>query len=192
MQPQDSAEPLSRFFIALVPPQPVQDYANQVKQVFRDRFHSKAAFRSPPHITLQPPFQWPERDRDTLTAALTKFAASQQSLPIMLDGFAAFPPRVIYIDVVKSPELMALKPALMDFTEAQLGLIDKKDRNRPFKPHLTVAFRDLKPAAFRRAWPEFESQPVHFEFMAEALTLLRHSGQRWEVFGQVPLQNSAD
>ncbi|NJM47154.1 MAG: hypothetical protein HC860_14125 [Alkalinema sp. RU_4_3] len=41
-----------RYFIALLPPQEMQDYANQVRQYFSDRYNSHKAFSSPPHITL--------------------------------------------------------------------------------------------------------------------------------------------
>ncbi|NEP18594.1 MAG: 2'-5' RNA ligase family protein [Leptolyngbya sp. SIO4C1] len=181
---------LLRFFIALVPPPPVQDYANQVKQYFAERYRSRKALNSPPHITLQPPFKWPASQAEALAHGLASFAAGQRPLPVWLDGFAAFAPRVIYINVVKSAELMAIKPALIDFMAAEFDIVDKQDRNRSFKPHLTVAFRDLKPAAFRQAWPEFEHKAVQFDFVAAQLTLLRHNGQRWVIEQQPALGQS--
>ena len=62
-----------------------------------------------------------------------------------LDGFSAFAPHVIYIDVMKGDRLMNLQPKLLGHLEDQVGLVSKRDRNRSFVPHLTVAFRDLKP-----------------------------------------------
>ncbi|NEQ19818.1 MAG: hypothetical protein F6K28_10405 [Microcoleus sp. SIO2G3] len=46
------------YFIALLPPEEIQDYANQIKQYFADHYGSRHAQKSPPHITLQPPFEW--------------------------------------------------------------------------------------------------------------------------------------
>jgi 2'-5' RNA ligase len=57
---RDSAPHLARYFIALLPPQEMQDYANQVRQHFADHYASRKAFNSPPHITLEPPFEWPK------------------------------------------------------------------------------------------------------------------------------------
>ena len=181
---------LHRFFIALVPPEPIHAYANEIQQYFWEQYNSRKALNSPPHITLQPPFDWPEAEVERLMAALADFTADCQGVAISLPGFAAFPPRVIYIDVVRTPELMALHTALTTFMESQLGIVDKRARHRPFKPHMTVAFRDLKPAAFRKAWPEFKDKPLQYEFKAQALVLLRHNGQRWEIYQQFALDTT--
>lgn len=47
---------MSRFFIALLPPKHIRDYANEVKQEFADQYASRGAQNFPP-ITLQPPFE---------------------------------------------------------------------------------------------------------------------------------------
>jgi 2'-5' RNA ligase len=179
---------MSRFFIALLPPPEVQRYVTQVKEYFRDTYQSQAALRSPPHITLQAPFEWPTADAEQLFMTLAQFRASTSTIPLCLSGFGAFPPRVIFLAVEHTPALITLQAELSQYVEDTLGIVDRRSRDRPFRPHLTVAFRDLKPAAFRRAWPEFEPQTVQFDFEVQALTLLRHTGHRWAVEKQVPLQ----
>ncbi|WP_066380866.1 MULTISPECIES: 2'-5' RNA ligase family protein [unclassified Anabaena] len=171
----------SRFFIALLPPQHIQDYANEIKQHFADNYASKHAQKSPPHITLQPPFEWVNDDLSRMEASLLEFAQQQQPLSMTLSGFAAFVPRVIYINVVRSAELLSLQCDLMLHLEANLEIIDKVGKNRPFAPHLTVAFRDLTKQNFKAAWPEFEHRQLHFEFTADKLTLLIHDGRRWNI-----------
>lgn len=177
-----------RFFIALLPPLEVQQYATAIKEDFRDRYRSQAALKSPPHITVQPPFTWPVNDQDTLVTAISQFTPQHSPIPIQLSGFGAFPPRVIYIDVAQTPELMALQRDLSLYMADRLQIRDKRSRDRPFCPHLTVAFRDLKPAAFRQAWPEFESRQVSFTFRVSEITLLIHTGQRWVSHTQFPTQ----
>ncbi len=172
---------MSRFFIALLPPQDIQDYANQIKQYFADCYASSGALKSPPHITLQPPFEWPDDNLPLLEASLKEFASGQLPVAITLRGFHAFAPRVIYINVVKSQELLTLQADLMTYTESKLGIVDNVSKTRPFAPHVTVAFRDLTKQNFRTAWPEFEKRQLHFEFTAEKLTLLLHDGKRWNI-----------
>jgi 2'-5' RNA ligase len=172
---------MSRFFIALLPPQDIQDYANQIKQYFADNYASRHAQKSPPHITLQPPFEWADSDVSRLEASIREFASEQQPLPMTLSGFAAFAPRVIYIDVVRSQELLTLQADLMAYVEANLSIVDKVSKTRPFAPHMTVAFRDLTRQNFKAAWPEFENRQLHFEFIADKLTLLIHDGRRWNI-----------
>ncbi|MEM0979434.1 MAG: hypothetical protein AAGH78_04080 [Cyanobacteria bacterium P01_H01_bin.58] len=70
----------------------------------------------------------------------------------------------------------------------RLQVEDVRSRDRPFCPHLTVAFRDLKPGAFHQAWPEFELRQVAFSFAVPAITLLIHTGQRWVSHAQLPMQ----
>ncbi len=172
---------MSRFFIALLPPQQIQDYANEIKQHFADHYASRGAQKSPPHITLQPPFEWSDAHVPQLEASLKEFASTQQPIPITLNGYAAFPPRVIYINVVKSQALLTLQADLMGYVENHLEIVDKTSQTRPFTPHLTVAFRDLTKQNFRLAWPEFVQRSLNFDFTAEKLTLLLHDGQRWNI-----------
>ncbi|MBW4614912.1 MAG: 2'-5' RNA ligase family protein [Desmonostoc vinosum HA7617-LM4] len=172
---------MNRFFIALLPPQHIQEYANEIKQYFADKYASCYAQKSPPHITLQPPFEWADENVTLLEASLREFASRQQSITITLKGFRAFAPRVIYIDVVKSQELLTLQANLMTHTETDLRIVDQVSKERPFAPHMTVAFRDLTRQNFKAAWPEFEQRQLYFEFMAEQLTLLIHDGRRWHV-----------
>ncbi|MBD2252305.1 2'-5' RNA ligase family protein [Nostoc parmelioides] len=171
--------PKSRFFVALLPPQEIQDYANQIKQYFADHYASRHAQKSPPHITLQPPFEWVDNNISILETSLRDFASQQQSIPVTLSGFDAFAPRVIYINVERSPELLNLQTELIAHTEATLKIVDAVGKQRPFVPHMTVAFRDLTKQNFQAAWPEFANRQLDFEFTADKLTLLIHDGRRW-------------
>lgn len=172
---------MSLYFVALLPPQDIQDYANQIKQYFADNYASSHAQKSPPHITLQPPFEWVDHDVSCLEAAVWQFACRQQVFSVTLNGFAAFPPRVIYIDVVRNQELLTLQANLMAHMEASVGIVDQVGKQRPFAPHMTVAFRDLTKQNFQAAWPEFAHRQLYFEFTANKLTLLKHDGRRWNI-----------
>ncbi|MEM6754384.1 MAG: 2'-5' RNA ligase family protein [Cyanobacteria bacterium P01_C01_bin.38] len=169
------------YFIALLPPQDIQDYATEIKQYFADNYDSKHAFKSPPHITLQPPFEWDSGKLTDLEECLQKFVRGRNSIPITLDGYNAFAPRVIYIDVVKTSELMNLQADLMVYLESNLGIVDKVGKLRGFTPHMTVAFKDLRKSEFKAAWVEFENRELHFEFNAEKLTLLKHENKKWNI-----------
>nr|AEU11002.1 putative RNA ligase [Nostoc sp. 152] len=177
----------SRFFLALLPPQEIQEYANQIKQYFADNYASSGAQKSPPHITLQPPFEWADTNLSLLEATLKEFSTQQIPVPIVLSGFAAFAPRVIYIDVVRSPELLTLQADLMSSMEKNLGIVDSVSKTRSFTPHITVAFRDLTRKNFHAAWPEFEKRQLHFEFTADKLTLLIHDSRRWNIKSEFSL-----
>lgn len=183
---------MTRYFVALLPPLEMQDYVNQVRQQFADHYNSRKAFNSPPHITLKPPFEWDLNHREALVVGLTSFAQSISAIPITLHGFGAFPPRVIFIHVIPTPELLTAQAALQQFCLTKLGI---QNEARAFNPHMTVALHDLTPDSFQRAWLQFESQPLgltntpdgQYQFTARSLTLLHHDGQRWQIDQEIPI-----
>lgn len=174
------------FFIALLFPFEVEKYANKIKQHFANFYQSKAALKSPPHITLQPPFFWEKNNLINLENILQQFVKNYSPIPIELDGFSAFKPRVIYINVMKTPELLILQKELNLFLESSLQIIDKKSKHRSFSPHVTVGFKDLSRTNFYSAWDEFKNQQVSFKFTVNQLTLLSHNGQKWEIQSEFP------
>jgi 2'-5' RNA ligase len=176
------------FFIALLPPQELRQEITGLKEHFAEVYESRAALKSPPHITLHPPFKWQMGDLPPLAQSLEAFAANYEPIPIPLAGFGAFIPRVIYIKPLKTPELIIVYKALQAKLEAEFGLVDPKAKTRAFSPHVTVAFRDLKKSNFRKAWEIFETKAFEAEFTAESLTLLLHNGKRWEICQEFPFQ----
>lgn len=178
------------FFIALLPPQEIQDYATQVKEYFAQTYNSRHALKSPPHITLQPPFEWHLDHVPALEQCLSTFTPTHSPVPITLQGFGAFVPRVIYIKVLKTPELLTLQNDLMAYLETSLGIVDSTSKTRPFAPHMTVAFKDLTRQNFRTAWPEFQHRELAFEFTASQLTLLLHNGKRWTIHQEFPFSSN--
>lgn len=102
--------PQQRLFLALLPPPDLQEQVTAIKQQFAEQFASRAALRSPPHITLVPPFEWPTAQLAALTGSLEAFAKEQAPVAVELCGFGAFPPRVIYIHVEPSPSCNSFRP----------------------------------------------------------------------------------
>ncbi|GAB4464875.1 MAG: 2'-5' RNA ligase family protein [Elainellaceae cyanobacterium] len=176
----------ARFFIALVPPPAIQDYANGVIRELGDRFQSHTA-KAPPHVTLQPPFEWSPARAERLADELATFAQRQVSVPVHLLGFGQFSPRVLYIHVEKTAELLALQANLVEHLEQTLGIVDLKGRRRRFTPHVTVASRNLTPPTFQQAWALLKERSVDLKFQSDRLTLLQHSGQRWQIYREFSL-----
>lgn len=175
----------NRFFVALLPPQEIQDYVTEIKQHFASVYASCGALKSPSHITLQPPFEWSVEAVPSLEESLKTFALRHSPIPIILSGFGAFPPRVIYINVIKTPELMALQADLRAYLEENLGIVDLSQK-RSFAPHMTIAFRDLTRHKFYASWPEYQHRTLDFKFTASHLTLLIYTGQRWNIHSSLP------
>ena len=174
------------YFIALIPGEPVLTETRSLKYYFAEKYNTKAALRSPPHITLYMPFKWREDKEQQLQQSLASFARGRDPFVVELKGYGAFPPRVIFIDVERSEALQTLKTDLDQWMARDLKVLNEGKKERPFNPHLTVAFRDLKKPIFKTAWEEFQRKPFDAAFDANNLTLLRHNGQSWDVFRTFP------
>jgi len=178
---------LNEYFIAIIPPPPIYDKANALKNLFKDQYNSKASLNSPPHITLHMPFEWKE-DRETLLIEkLSDFVNGLPKPRITITGFDCFRPRVIFLNVQKTPELAKLQKELQSFCKRTFQLFNAQYRDLPFHPHLTLAFRDLKKNAFEEAWKEFEKKEFSASFLTERIALLKHNEKTWEVFKEFSL-----
>jgi 2'-5' RNA ligase len=171
---------IKRCFVALLPPPDIQAIARYIQREFTEQYNSRAAQKSPPHITLQPPFPWKLSKLPQVEQELANFAAQQNSFLVKLNGFAAFPPRVVYIDVVKTSILLNLQIDLIAHLKTTVGIENQSLQPRTFVPHMTVAFRDLTEPNFELAWQIFQGRSLQLEFLASSLSLLIHNGQQWQ------------
>lgn len=170
------------YFIALIPPSPVLEEVQALKEYFRDHYHSKAALKSPPHITLHMPFEWKVAKEEKLVNALQEFSIARKEFTISLSNFSCFEPKVIFLDVRPSDLLVSLQTELHRFCKIKLNLFNAQYRDLPFHPHLTLAFRDLKKEAFANAWAEFREKKYSADFLVNKIILLKHTGNHWTSF----------
>jgi 2'-5' RNA ligase len=180
----------SLYFIAIIPPQPVFDEAWQLKNYFKDHYQSKASLNSPPHITLHMPFEWRVEKEEYLISKLQEFASEHDGGVLQLLNFNAFPPRVIYVDVVKADWLERIQKELHRFCKRELNLFNANYKEHAFHPHLTLAFRDLRKQNFLRAWEEFSNREYQVSFLVSEIALLKHNGRSWDVFKKFNLLTS--
>lgn len=171
-----------------MPPSPIYEEALELKHYFKKQYNSRAALNSPPHITLHMPFWWKEDKEEMLSDNLRQFAANRTPVEIQLQNFSSFPPRVIFIDVVKNEMLTNLQKELERFCKQTFNLFNANYKERPFHPHLTLAFRDLKKPAYTAAWEEFSQRQYSASFVATNFTLLKHNGKVWETFEKILLK----
>lgn len=172
---------LQKYFIAIVPPEPLLSAIRDIKQQICDTYGTKGALRSPAHITLHMPFSWEEEREEKLIAALGAFSYAGP-IQTQLNGFACFEPRVVYIHVEESEPLLQLQQQLVKHVMRQLQLFNQSDDRRGFHPHITVAFRDLKKAVFYRLWEDYQHEAWQAAFQCRSFCLLKHTADHWQVF----------
>lgn len=178
------------YFLAVIPPEPIYTEALEIKQLFAKEYNSKAALKSPPHITLHMPFRLkPEREA-LLSEALNEVAKKTEAIPIHLEGFDHFNQRTVFMNVLENEKLEELFKAIMKTMKVNFNIFNAEYKDRGYHPHLTVAFRDLKKEQFKQAWPSFEDRPLSYTFAVTKFSLLKHNGKYWEVYKDFELANS--
>ncbi len=169
------------YFMAIIPPEPVYSYAFEQKTYFAHNFNSKAALKSPPHITLHMPFQLKEKKETLLINHLQAEARQRKAFHLEVNNFGVFEPRVIYLNVNKPDPLVHLQKSICSVMKTKLNLFNSNYKDQVFRPHITVAFRDLKKPLFYEAWEEYKAKKYNLSFQASAFVLLKHDGSKWQV-----------
>lgn len=176
------------YFIALIPPEPLRGQIQQLKLEVAEKFESSHSLNAPPHITLISPFRVSNEHLSGLQSILEVYAQGHQSFEVHLKDFATFPPRVIFIDVKTSDTLQQFQNKLENMIRAE-DAFGYNYTERPFHPHVTLAFKDLSKENFYKAWDEFKDRNMEETFLADHLYLLKHNGEIWEVFSEYSLDN---
>ena len=177
---------LQKYFIAIVPPEPLLSAIQQIKQAIFDDYGTKGALRSPGHITLHMPFSWEEEKEEKLITELSAFTF-HTSFQIQLKDYACFEPRVVFISVPENPVLFDLQRSLVKHARQKLQLFNQSDDMRGFHPHVTVAFRDLKKPVFCKLWERYQNEHFEAGFECSSICLLKHNDQRWEIYREFML-----
>ncbi len=178
------------YFIAVMPPETIQKEVTDLKFLFKDEYQAKHALKSPPHITLLPPFKWKEDREQELIVALDSFTETCKGFWVRLNGFGAFPPRVIFINVEENEELNSLFHQILKRFDKIFDIKKLIRNSERFNPHLTLATRDLKRENFQKAWGVFRKRSYDETFFADNVVLLKHNGGFWEVLSNSYFRNN--
>jgi 2'-5' RNA ligase len=178
---------LEKYFIAIVPPEPLLSEIQTIKLNIFEKYQSKGALRSPGHITLHMPFSFESDKEEKLIKCLNEFQF-KSSVDIPLNNYQCFEPRVVYIAVNENEKLNQLQKQLVQHVKKNLQLFNQSDDKRGFHPHITVAFRDLKKQNFYNVWNEYKEQTFRANFNCHSFCLLKHIEQKWIVYKEFLFQ----
>lgn len=173
------------YLIALVPGKELREHVRKLKLEMSDRFRTSHALKAPAHITLQMPFRREEEREQLILEKLRDFSTVRPPFEVSLNGFDAFPPRVIFLKVINHEPIKKLHAALNKFLKTKLQFT-QKELNEEIHPHMTLATRDLSKKMFHKAWPDFKDREFEATFHADSLHLLKHNGKHWELFEEFP------
>ncbi len=180
---------LGKYFIGLLPPAVIEAQFKTLKQGFAEQFHVKYTLQAPAHLTLKMPFRYKEAKERELAARLTAALETQAPFQLKLTRIGHFGRRNIHQQVASSESLMQLQTTLRSFCKRSLHLVEElSDRN--FQPHLTLAYKDLKPIHFEEVLEFARQNAVQGDFLVERAYLLKNVENRWQVIAPLPFGNS--
>ncbi|GAB4206534.1 MAG: 2'-5' RNA ligase family protein [Bacteroidia bacterium] len=173
----------SLYFIALIPPKEIYNHLHSLKEYIAQKYHCKQALKSPPHITLEPPFQYPPKKESFL---IQKINALNTLLPhknilVEINDYDVFLPKVVFANVLQTAELKDTYNYVHQYVKTQLGIV-KDLPPRPFHPHITIAFRDVKKQQTSLILQDLKNHhPLNIRFSVQYVSLLKHDGKQWQI-----------
>ena len=125
------------------------------------------------------PFRYKEAKERELGLRLTTLLETQAPFQLQLAGIGHFGRRNIHQQVAPSESLVQLQTMLRSFCKRSLHLVEElSDRN--FQPHVTLAYKDLKPTHFEEVLAFARENAGHGEFLVEQAYLLKKVEGRWK------------
>ena len=168
-----------KYFIGLLLPPAFESQINMLKQGISAQFQVKFALQSPAHLTLKMPFRYKEAKERELGLRLTALLETQAPFQLQLAGIGHFGRRNIHQQVAPSESLVQLQTTLRSFCKRSLHLVEElSDRN--FQPHVTLAYKDLKPTHFEEVLAFARENAGHAVFLVEQAYLLKKVEGRWK------------
>jgi len=180
-----SSDKTHLYFIALVTSGVLLERIREIQLHCSEEYRSKKALRSPPHITLLPPFREDSSIEIVLEKKLTPFFSKYIPFSIDLNGFGRFGSRVIFIKPEKNSYLEALEKDLLNYLNEDFSFVEPA-LSREYNPHVTIASGDLSKNYFYPAWQEFEGKTFKESWNVSSAHLLRHDGKIWNPVIEFP------
>lgn len=173
------------YFIAIAPQKELSDKIRLISKDFAERFDSVKAFNNFPHITIIPPFKFPEEKEELLLNNFAHIKLDEAAFELALNSFQAFPNKknpVIYIRPENTEPLKRLYDELNEFFYFT--------PYKSFHPHVTVAYKDLTYENFEKAWSEYQDKPFHENFIVNTVGIYKHTNNAWKLMRSISLREN--
>lgn len=168
------------YLLALLPPPQLSEEIHAIRLECSEKFGVYKALRPPVHITLYRPFRTKQAFENQLNPLLQHGTAGITSFTQELENFGSFSKKVVFINAIKSPELVLLHKVIVSIIRE--NHIDEQEDNQNidvFNPHITIAYRDVSPKVFTKIWQEYKDRKFKRSFTADHYTLLKNEKGTW-------------
>ena len=177
---------MPKYFLAVLSPLTILEEIIGFQKEIEETFGSIHAQKTPPHITVIPPFDCEEKKLHAFTEKAITFLndMSIMNIKVELDNFQRFEGRTLFVDVAKNETFEKLCKELKLLFSKQ-KIIKQRIEKHYFIPHITIANKDIKKRDFKVAWENFKEREYRREFSLKSLVVLKLIEKQWTVMNEI-------
>lgn len=146
-----------------------------------------AAISPLPHFSYQVARDY---DLDVLQEAVARLAGSARALRVQAGGLGIFtgPAPVLYVPIVRSPELTRFQVAVWSAASVAAEKLDQHYHPASWVPHVSLAFGDTTPAKVAAAVELLSGRELAWDLELGNLAIVKGAGNKpQELVGRYPL-----
>jgi 2'-5' RNA ligase len=167
--------------IAIVLPDPLRSFIINEQKFISENWGCRHALRTPPHITLIPPFHFTLQEINSIITILSEAAKRHHAFRLNVIGFNSFRQGVIFMEPELSQALQDLHMDLNDSMGSYFPQILEKSGDRPFHPHITLAHKDVTREQFKEIRDHYKNKAAPSSVIIEHFNILNHIGKGWAI-----------
>ncbi|MDN3588164.1 2'-5' RNA ligase family protein [Pedobacter aquatilis] len=175
------------FLVCIVPPISIVEDIDVIRNEISEKYQLFQSLKRPAHITLYNPVKISSLEKEKQFFSTLENAAFSTPFSQVIKNFNSFPQHTIYIDVEQNESLVKLQSQIKRELKP-LNLLDEKN-NFKFTPHLTIAFKDVKPHQYAAIMDEYQNKNFKRTFDVNHFSVYKHIDKRWQPFKEIPFKN---
>lgn len=175
------------FLVCLIPPVTIVEDIDVIRNEIAEQFNVLESLKRPAHITLYNPVKLTSKEQEDRFFNKLDEVVFASPFTQVLKNFSSFPPHTVFIDVEHSDGLLNLQAEIKKILKP-LALLEDKD-NFKFNPHLTVAFKDVKPTVYPLIMDEYKERKFKRSFEVNGFSVYKHIDKRWQPFKEYVFKN---
>ena len=175
------------YLLAIIPPHELSLEIHQIRLQCSEKFGVLKALKPPVHISMYRPFRLEEEFEDNFILLIQSAIAEQEVFEQKIENFNAFNTHAIVLRALLNTGILNLYDTISTIMKEK-GIDKHPTDIFPFHPHLTIAYRDIKPDVFPLMWEDYKDKKYNASFRADHLSLLKHDGNQWLVIKNYPFK----
>ncbi|MFD2286567.1 hypothetical protein GJU39_16710 [Pedobacter petrophilus] len=175
------------FLICLIPPASIVEDVDKIRNYIADEFKVYESLKRPAHITLIAPLKITSGATEKRFFSALSTAVFSDAFTQVLSHFNAFPPHTFYLNVEQNRGIMSLQSEIKKALNP-LKLDSQRD-NFKFTPHLTLAFKDVKPPVFESIIKAFKDRKFKRAFTVSGFSVYKHIDKKWQPYKEFQFRN---